>query len=66
MTPAERILIVVAGALLTLLIGGALVYWIDREWRDLDARQRRRRDASRPPDPQEKPDKPPADQPPGS
>ncbi len=66
MIPAEDILIVVAGTLLTLLIGGALVYWVDREWRDLDARHRRRRDASLPPDLQDKPDEPPVDEPPGS
>jgi membrane protein YqaA with SNARE-associated domain len=37
----EQVVIVVAGAALTLLLGGALLYWIDREWRKLDARHRR-------------------------
>ncbi|MFQ5805814.1 MAG: hypothetical protein ACE5I3_05120 [Phycisphaerae bacterium] len=66
MTPAEGILIVAAGALLTLLIGGALLFWIDREWRDLDARQRQPREAPRRPDAQDNSDKSPADEPPGS
>ena len=37
-----EMLIVAAGGILTLLIGGALLYWIEKEWRDLDARQRGR------------------------
>ena len=41
-----QMLIVAAGVLLTLLIGGGLLYWIDREWRELDARQRRPSDPS--------------------
>jgi hypothetical protein len=44
-----EILIVAAGVVLTLLIGGALWYWIDREWRELDARHRRHRERAIPP-----------------
>lgn len=64
MTAVESILIVAAGALLTLLIGGVLLYWIDREWRDLDARRRGQREAALHPDAQDKADESPADGPP--
>jgi hypothetical protein len=43
---AEQIVIVIAGAVLTLLLGGALLYWIDQEWRTLDARPRAGSDTS--------------------
>ncbi len=32
----EQIVIVVAGVVVTLLLGWALLYWIDQEWRKLD------------------------------
>ncbi|MFH1746494.1 MAG: hypothetical protein ABIG44_05550 [Planctomycetota bacterium] len=34
---------VIGGALLTLGLGAALLYWIDAEWRVLDERQRQAR-----------------------
>jgi hypothetical protein len=61
-----ELVIVAAGALLTLLLGGALLYWIDRERRDLDAQRRQVRDDSLRPDAQEKPDESSGDQSPGS
>ena len=66
MTPAEQILIVVAGTLLTLLIGGALVYWIDRERRELNTHRRRRRDATRHAGAQDTPDNSPGDESPSA
>jgi hypothetical protein len=47
---AAEILIVVVGVLLTLLIFGALLYWINQQWLRLDARQRRERNDARPPE----------------
>ncbi len=54
-----------AGAVITLLIGGAVLYWIDQEWRDL---RRRRPPVARPvqptpPKPREDPLPPPAEHP---
>jgi hypothetical protein len=43
---AEQVMIVAAGVVLTLLLGGALLHWIDQEWRKLDVRQRRGSSAS--------------------
>ena len=37
------------GAILTLVLGVALLYWIDAEWQTLDRRHRQLPDASRPP-----------------
>jgi hypothetical protein len=45
-----EIAIVVVGLFFTLLIFGALLYWIDQQWLRLDARQRRERDDARPPE----------------
>jgi hypothetical protein len=69
MTPtmAEKtteILIVASGALITLLLGGTLLYWIDREWRSLDAPHREPDNASARPDEKDEPDNVPTDQPP--
>ena len=41
---------VAGGALLTLALGIALVYWIDQEWRSIDAK---RRESELPPAPPE-------------
>lgn len=51
MTPAiaesiTEILIVAIGGAITLLLAGALLYWIDREWRSLDAQHRQQHDAA--------------------
>lgn len=63
---ATEILIVASGALITLLLGGMLLYWIDREWRNLDARHREPDNASARPDEKDEPDNVPTDQPPPS
>ena len=46
------------------LLGGMLLYWIDREWRNLDARHREPDNASARPDEKDEPDNVPTDQPP--
>ena len=43
---AEQVVVVVAGAALTLLLGGVVWYWVSQEWRKLDARHRRGNDPS--------------------
>jgi|GEM_PF-5771617 len=40
-----EIVTVAAGALVTLLLAGFVLYWIDREWRDLELRRARGEDA---------------------
>ena len=37
------------GALLTVALGVALLYWTDQEWRSRDREQRRRRNSAVPP-----------------
>lgn len=54
MSPADadrlaEIVIVAVGVVFTFLVGGALWYWIDQEWRELDAGQRRQREPAIPP-----------------
>ena len=46
-TEISEILIVAAGAVLTLVLGGALVYWIDQECRGPAALRSDRRGAGR-------------------
>jgi hypothetical protein len=60
----SEIMIVIAGVVLTLLIGGALLYWIDREWRHLDAQQRRQDTIPPPSDTPDPADDPSTVQPP--
>ena len=43
---AEQVVIVVAGAALTLLLGGVVLYWVDREWRKLDGQHQCGNDTS--------------------
>ncbi len=62
----EQVAIVAAGAVLTLLLGVALLYWIDQEWRTLDARQRRGSDTSDRRQAEDEAEQPPTDPPSGS
>jgi membrane protein YqaA with SNARE-associated domain len=60
---AEQVVIVVAGAALTLLLGAAVLYWIDREWRELDAQHRRGSDTSERREVENQAGRPPTDPP---
>lgn len=62
----EHVAIVVAGVVLTLLLGGVLLYWIDQEWRKLDARHRRGGGASDSSKAENQAEQPPTDPPSGS
>lgn len=63
---AEQIVIVVAGAVLTLLLGGVVLYWVDQEWRRLDAQHRCENDTSDSREVENHPEQPPTDPPSGS
>jgi len=63
---AEQVVIVVAGAALTLLLGAVVLYWIDREWRELDTQHRFRSDSSGRREVENQAGQPPTDPPSGS
>ena len=60
---AEQVVIVVAGAALTLLLGGVVLYWIDQEWRKLDRQHRCGSDTSDRREVENQARQPPADPP---
>jgi len=51
-----EVVLVASGLLFTGLLAAALFHWIDQEWRSLDARDHRKRDAITPADTRDKVD----------